>query len=290
MRVFGSAAALLSAGIAAVYPPLILVGTSLMTEPLFIALLLGAVLAALEHRGSRRRWRWVVASGLLAGLAALSRGNGVAIVVPLCFLVWTGRPRWSWRSLSAPAALLAATAAMLAPWTVRNYLQFHTFVPITTQSGFALAGTYNSYAAHRTDYPALWIPPVLDTERELTRHPGIDEADLSARLDGDGVNYIEAHPASPLKVAYWSTRAAARPCRHRLRTVGGDVRGLPAGAGSDQHVRVLGDRSRRDRGRDSHARHGERRGRSGAAHYCCCCRPYSSSARRATGCPPIHSS
>lgn len=205
LRLFGAAAGLVSAAIAAAYPPLILVGTSLMTEPLFIALLLGAVLAALEHRRSQRRWRWVVVSGLLAGLAALTRGNGIVIVIPLCFLVWSERPRWSWRSLSAPLALLAAAAAMLAPWTVRNYLQFHTFVPITTESGFALAGTYNSYSAHRTDYPAMWIPPVLDTERELARHPGIDEAHLSARLDRDGVNYIEAHPAYPLKVAYWTT-------------------------------------------------------------------------------------
>jgi 4-amino-4-deoxy-L-arabinose transferase-like glycosyltransferase len=206
LRLFGPATGLLSAAIGAVYPPLVLVGTSLMTEPLFIALLLGAVLAALEHRASRRRWRWVVASGLLAGLAALSRGNGIAIVIPLCFLVWTGRPRCSRRAVSAPLALLAAAAAILAPWTVRNYLQFHTFVPITTQSGFALAGTYNSYSAHRADYPAMWIPPVLDTVRELAEHPGIDEAHLSTRLDGDAINYIEAHPAYPLKVAYWSAR------------------------------------------------------------------------------------
>ena len=53
-----------------VYIPLILVGASVMSEPLFALLLLGALAAAIQHRRSTHRWRWVVVAGVLAGLTA----------------------------------------------------------------------------------------------------------------------------------------------------------------------------------------------------------------------------
>ena len=53
-RVFNRRVALVAGAIAAVYPPLWLVGSSLLSESLFIPLLLGAVLAALIYREDRR--------------------------------------------------------------------------------------------------------------------------------------------------------------------------------------------------------------------------------------------
>ena len=70
-----------------------------MSEPLFAALLLGALAAAIQHRRSTHRWRWVLLAGVLgrpdhpharqrAGAAAAARARG----------------------LDRPAALLAARA------------------------------------------------------------------------------------------------------------------------------------------------------------------------------------
>ena len=42
--------------------------------------------------------------------------------------------------------LCVAAALTVAPWTIRNYDTFHAFVPVSTQFGSALAGTYNSEA------------------------------------------------------------------------------------------------------------------------------------------------
>jgi 4-amino-4-deoxy-L-arabinose transferase-like glycosyltransferase len=182
-----------------------MIGSSVMTESLFIALLLGAVLAALVHRDSAYRWRWPVASGVLIGLAALTRSNGILLAAPLCFLVWTGRPRRSRHALAAPLTVLVATLVTVTPWTIRNFAQFHTFVPITTESGFVTAGTYDSVSAQLPTVPAEWLPPVVQWNRIIAEHPGINEAQLSNRLNSLALDYAENHPAYIFKVAYWNT-------------------------------------------------------------------------------------
>lgn len=211
-RLWGREVALLSGAIAAVLPPLVLVGSSLMSESLYIPLLLGAVLCALEFRESRTqgsrprgRWRslWAILTGVLIGLAALTRSNGVVLLVPICLLVWCQRPRRSWRSLRAPIVVLAATILTLVPWTIRNERVLHVFDPIGTESGYALAGTYNSYVQHRTDYPAMWVPPVAQYRRLIAAHPSANEAQISGGLDTVALHYIAAHPAYPAKVAFW---------------------------------------------------------------------------------------
>jgi 4-amino-4-deoxy-L-arabinose transferase-like glycosyltransferase len=206
IRLFGAAAGLLAGGIAAVYPPLVLVGSTLMTEPLFIVLILGAVLAALEHRESAHRLRWAILSGVLIGASALTRGNGIVVAIPLVFLVWNDRPRRSWRSLQAPLALLAALALTLVPWTIRNLHAFHQLVPVTDETGYAIGGTYDSVSQSLSRYPAIWLPPFAEIQRIDASDPTINEADMSSRLGSDGLRYIGEHPGSLLKTAYWNMR------------------------------------------------------------------------------------
>ncbi len=205
LRLWGRRAGLVAAAIAAVFPPLVLVGSSLMSESLFIPLVLAAVLSALKSREATHRLRWAVLAGLLVGLGALARGNGVLLVIPTAFLVWSERPRLRRSSLKAPALVVLAMLVTLAPWSVRNALQFHQFVPITTETGYATDGTYNALAAHRSDFPALWGVPVADIERIVAQHPGINEAQLSDRLNSLAAHYVEAHPAYVLKVLWWSS-------------------------------------------------------------------------------------
>ncbi|MDP9135710.1 MAG: glycosyltransferase family 39 protein, partial [Actinomycetota bacterium] len=99
--------ALAAMGLAAVYIPLIVVGGSVMSEPLFAALLLGALAAAIQHRRSVHRWRWVLLAGLLGGLTILTRANALVLLLPLALAVWTVRPRFTPRALAAPAVLVA---------------------------------------------------------------------------------------------------------------------------------------------------------------------------------------
>jgi 4-amino-4-deoxy-L-arabinose transferase-like glycosyltransferase len=205
-RLFSAAVARVAAGIAAVYPPLILVGSSLMSESLFIPLVLGAVLCALgaRDRASPHVWLWALGAGLLTGLAALTRSNGVVLLLPLLFLVWAGRPRWSRRAWREPAVLLGATVLVVGAWAVRNAWVFHQFVPLGTESGYALAGIYNPKAQARTDYPALWVVPNDDIQRAVVGHPGANEAEISNRLDSTAIRYVEHHPVAVARAGYWN--------------------------------------------------------------------------------------
>ncbi|MFA9273126.1 MAG: glycosyltransferase family 39 protein, partial [Baekduiaceae bacterium] len=81
-RLAGDRAGLLAGGIAAVYPNLFMPDGTLMSETLYLALLLGALLAAHAYlgadpsdvRGARRR---LAAVGALVALAALTRAEAV---------------------------------------------------------------------------------------------------------------------------------------------------------------------------------------------------------------------
>jgi 4-amino-4-deoxy-L-arabinose transferase-like glycosyltransferase len=204
VRLFGPAIGLTAAAIAAVYPPLVLVGSSLLSESLFIPLELAAVLAALVHRDSTHRLRWALAAGVLVGLAELTRSNGFALLLPVALLVWSERPRRSWRSLAAPAALVAATALTLTPWLIRDAGVFGQFVPVTTEGGFGLAGTYNATTQARTVDPALWTAPLAEIHQVWAAYPNANEAQVSNHLTTMSLDYISAHPSSLIKSSYWN--------------------------------------------------------------------------------------
>lgn len=195
---------LVAAAIAAVYPPLLLTGCSLMSEPLYLALTLGAVLAALAYRASAHRLRYAVLAGVLTGLAALTRGNGIFVLAPIALLVWRGRPLLSRRALRDPLVVVLATVLTLVPWTVRNSIVFHQFVPVGTETGYALAGTYNDAARRDPRAPGLWRAPLAET-LALSADRRLNEADISARLIERVEDYVVAHPGYPFVVAFWNS-------------------------------------------------------------------------------------
>ena len=156
LQLWGRRVALLAMAGAAVYIPLILVGAAVMSEPLFAALLLGALAAAIQHRRSTHRWRWVLLAGFLGGLTILTRANALVLLLPLGLAVWTVRPRFSPRALAAPAVLVVLALLTVSPWTIRNAVVFDRFIPVSTQLGSALAGTYNDQARLDKENPASW--------------------------------------------------------------------------------------------------------------------------------------
>ncbi|MBI5105806.1 MAG: glycosyltransferase family 39 protein, partial [Solirubrobacterales bacterium] len=204
--------ALVAMAIAAVYVPLIVVGGSVMSELLFTALVLGALVLAVEHRRStRRRYAYAVAAGAMAGLAMLTRANAAILLVPLAIAAWDARPRWSRRALGPPLALLATALVLLVPWTVRNASQLHAFVPFTTQVGSALAGTYNDQARTDPVNPGAWrsirhVPEYADFWAQRRTTP---EAVLDRRLRATAWRYIADHPLYVAEVWWWNTRRMA---------------------------------------------------------------------------------
>jgi 4-amino-4-deoxy-L-arabinose transferase-like glycosyltransferase len=194
--------------LAAVWLPLLLVGSVIASEPLFTVFVLGAVLAALEvRRDAEHPLRWAALAGVLAGLAALTRSNGIVIAAPLLVAVWTGRPRLSARALAAPVVLAVATALTITPWLVRNAVVFGEFVPIATQTGAALAGTYNE--ASRTDRtsPGQWrvLRRVPEYQHIYRGKPRTPEPVLDRRLRDAALRHARAHPGYVAEVGARNT-------------------------------------------------------------------------------------
>jgi hypothetical protein len=113
---------------------------------------------------------------------------------------WAARPRWSWRAMIAPAALVACAVLVVAPWTVRNAIELHAFVPVTDQTGVAIGGQYNDLAKD-TDWS--WVGPWQVPEfRSLYRGEPLGEVELSRQLTTRGVDYAKDHPGALPAVAF----------------------------------------------------------------------------------------
>lgn len=171
-----------------------LIGTALTPEALFVPLELASLAAVLAHRRSSHRLRWALAAGALAGLAVLTRQNGAVMLLPLALAAWAGPPRRRLRAAAPALALLAAAALVVAPWTVRNALVLHAFVPVSTQGGYTLAGTYSPETDRATASPAAWMPPVGEAQRILRARGPLAEAPLGDELGRRARAYATGHP------------------------------------------------------------------------------------------------
>ena len=191
-QLWGQRVALVSMALGAVYVPLILVGQSVMSEPLAVLCMLGAIAAALR--------RWALLAGVLMGLAILGRANALVLLLPLAVAVWRG-PK--------PAIVLVLAAVLtIAPWTIRNAFELDHFVPVSTQFGSALAGTYNSDAREDKENPASWrsLKRVDDYQPIFSRVRQTNEAVMEKKLRAGALEFIKEHPAYVGKVAFWTTR------------------------------------------------------------------------------------
>lgn len=133
-RLGGPRLGLVAAGLGAVYPLFVAVDGALMSETLFGPLVLLALLAALGL-AERPGWRRGAVLGAAIALAALTRAEALLLLVFLALPL-------AWRARSGPAAAgaLAACVLVLAPWTIRNLVELHAFVPISTNDATVLAG------------------------------------------------------------------------------------------------------------------------------------------------------
>lgn len=182
-RVGGERVGLLAAAIAALYPLLVALDGSLRSESLYAPLLAFALLAA-YRAVDRPTVARAAALGALLGAAALTRSEALLLAVLLAFLLARRAPQPL--RLRLALTTLAATAVVLAPWVVRNWIEFDRPV-LSTNSG-SLAYGANCEAAYYSRAIGSWAcyPP-------LRTAPGRDEADLSDELRRIGGRYAREH-------------------------------------------------------------------------------------------------
>lgn len=124
--------------VAALHPALVPYTAALMTEGVTAGLV--AVAAALADRASaatpRRAWGWIVASGVVMGVATLVRPQ-VIVLAPVLGLLAT---RATLRARVRGAIVVTAiAAAVCAPWTVRNCMRMDRCAMVSVNGGWNLA-------------------------------------------------------------------------------------------------------------------------------------------------------
>lgn len=207
-RLWGARAGWWTGALAAVYLPLALLSTVLFSENLFVCLELGALLVALGGPSPRR----AAAAGALVGLAWLTRSNGVLLLAPVVWLVAGRAPatsatgsRGRGRVLRAGAAV-AACVAVVAPWTARNAIQLHHFVPVSTETGGTLLGTYNLAALRDRRDPGAWRGLANTRAYRRLVPPGTAPVVADSRMTRAAIEFAKAHPAYIGTVFAWNAR------------------------------------------------------------------------------------
>jgi 4-amino-4-deoxy-L-arabinose transferase-like glycosyltransferase len=212
-RLFGSKTAALAAYVVALYPLAWQYEQLLYPESLATPLTLGALILIFTGIPSPRR---ALALGLLVGFSLFIRPSGEFLILG-ALVAWIVAVGWR-RGLGLTAMALVAAVLVVAPWTVRNAVVMHGFVPISMQDA-ALYGTFNAQAAHDPIWPYAWRddpPSVADLFDP--RHP-LPDVELRSKLIHRGLSYISAHPSSVPQAFFWNGLSRLWDIRRRSRSL-----------------------------------------------------------------------
>lgn len=204
--------ALLAAALFAFYPSSIYFSALLITETLalftftLVLVLLAQTIREEQKKGSIR---WHAACGTVLGLATLVRP--ITLLLPLyllaLFLIFPLHAPLRTRGI---VYLLLTFCLILLPWSVRNYLRFHRFVPVSTTAGTVI------WQGLQPDPRGYGFTPWEQIERVLPE--GLDEVEASRYLLRDALRFARRHPARTLwlcgvKLASLFSPLDGRRCR-----------------------------------------------------------------------------
>jgi 4-amino-4-deoxy-L-arabinose transferase-like glycosyltransferase len=146
-------AALLAAAFYALYLPVAWQSTVVYNDIWAVDLTIAILAVYLQALASPRRWRWLLACGVLTGISIYFHPS--ALVLPLVLALATIPGLGVRRALGNGLAVTAVALVMLVPWTIHNYEVFHLFIP--TRSGFGhvlwdgLGEIHNNFGADWKD-------------------------------------------------------------------------------------------------------------------------------------------
>jgi 4-amino-4-deoxy-L-arabinose transferase-like glycosyltransferase len=193
-RLAGDGVGLATAGIAAVYPRLVLTPCICASENLFLPLLLLWFLLLAATWSRERDLRGALLSGVVLGLATLVRSVGypLSLLWPLSGAATRRKP---WAGLAAETLLLLlAQHAVLLPWALRNKETLGHFSFFTDAVGATLFMGNNPHATGH------WYLATADVERALAGQPIADPFERDAALRRAALRWIAEDPAAAFRL------------------------------------------------------------------------------------------
>jgi 4-amino-4-deoxy-L-arabinose transferase-like glycosyltransferase len=205
-RVGGPLVGLIGAAVAALYPMLFLSEAVLMAESVYVLLVTAALLLAYRAADGPSPLRFA-ALGLVIGLSALTRAEGlffaVVLVIPLALGI---RSLATTRRLLLAGVAVAVAVLVVVPWTIRNAVRLHAFVPISNNIGTAVDGA-NCDLTYSGSQIGLWRETFSEFGASARRRPqaqacfegfdierrGFQEAAVANKHRSDGIRYARDH-------------------------------------------------------------------------------------------------
>jgi 4-amino-4-deoxy-L-arabinose transferase-like glycosyltransferase len=175
--------ALVAAGITAAYAYFVYFSATIMTEGLYLVMVVWALTATLILAENPSGWRWAV-WGLAVGMNTVMR----QVFMPMAgllflYVLWRVGRRVRARDVMLAGAVVVV---LILPWTVRNYLVFDRFLLLNSQSGQVFwNANHPSLGVHFEDAAMFAVPSDLR---------GANEADLSSALMRRGLEAVAADP------------------------------------------------------------------------------------------------
>lgn len=203
-RLAGERVGLVAAALIALWPNLIVYSGVVLTETLFLFLLVLLLLVALASREVARSpglWR-IATVGVLLGAAGMVRPT-LFVLAPLFLLLWwrAGVITAVWRT----ALVVLVALALVLPWTVRNAMQIDSPVLISTNFGD------NFCVGHEPEATGAFGLPPYCFNGLVTPQPGESRAEFELRRQSETLTrsrqYIREEPATvvtrmPAKLRY----------------------------------------------------------------------------------------
>ncbi|RIK62973.1 MAG: hypothetical protein DCC65_16665 [Planctomycetota bacterium] len=215
-RLFGARAGLIGAAILAVDPILLYFNALVLTETLYIALLLAALYCAARAVTAgvadapaaasgdfRAPAAWFLASGVAMGLGTLTRST--AVLLPLFMIPVFGAAAPRGRRLVSALAVLIGAAGVMTPTILRNYHAVGHFVPARTGSGPSLLEALGPWADGAPGMDRIIYPPMPEGVGEYERDRLCREAAWA---------WARANPGAALRLAFVKAGRTWSPLLH----------------------------------------------------------------------------
>ncbi len=213
-RLAGPCAGLAAGALAAVYPSAIGMSITLLSEAVFMPLMLAHLLqlqVAFQKRssnsntGSAYPYRRVALGGCMAGLAILARPSWLLFIpfsTVALFLIGPDRRE----HLKMGVIALLTMSVMMSPWWVRNYQLTGHFVPTSLQVGLSLYDGLHPEATGGSDTGMAFSMRLQEEQRvadAATTEPleSTFEYRVDRRAKAAAVQYALEHPGRTVQLA-----------------------------------------------------------------------------------------
>jgi 4-amino-4-deoxy-L-arabinose transferase-like glycosyltransferase len=188
-RLVGPWVGAVTAVIVALFPSLIGHSALILTETTFNFAFLLALVVLCWHPWDRRAPSWgrLVAFGVLFGISIEIRPIALLVVPMVLIALWRKGERRL--ALQRFGVVLGTVLVVLAPWTIRNAVVMHAFLPIGSTTGDNLCVGNNPDAEGHFE-----LPDWCFASQRADRRPKF-ETDRNTRLTHRALQWAVHHPA-----------------------------------------------------------------------------------------------